>query len=274
MSLKISPFTSNVLAKKIYLVHYILLMWISLIPPILEFWWYWNFFLTVNQILIFVFLPLELYVVYLILVFSSMLFAKIMLIFINLIHKPKEGVFKRDPKNKDYAYWSLRNTIKKWPAWISHTFPIPWHDIILMKLFGTKTNFSNIFFDGWLNCEFVELGKNVSIGQGAVVSSSMIIGNYLIIKKIVLEDNTMVGTHSVLSPGSIMRKNSILSGYSSTNVGQELEEGWIYLGLPAKKYRENIFFDENIKIMFDNPLEDFDKWDKLMDKRKIRIKEE
>lgn len=282
VSLKMAPFTGNVVAKKKYLILYLILMWMSFIPLIIEFWLYWSLFFPQNipitniynlyepptdALLFYLLLPAEIYILYLTLVFSSMIFAKIMLIFVNLFHKPREGIFKRDPKDKDYAYWSLRSIIKKWPAWISHSFPLPWHDIIFLKFFGVKTNFSNATLDSWVNSEFVEIGKNVTIGQGAFIGSSMIMGDYLIIKKIILEDNVLIGTHTVLCPGTIMRRNSVLSAMSFTYVDQELEEGWIYLGNPAKKYRENDFFKDDIEILFETQLGDLKKWGKAMEKR-------
>jgi len=39
------------------------------------------------------------------------------------------------------------------------------------------------------------------IGQGAVVMSSMVVGKYLIIKKVILDDYTVVGGMACVSPG-------------------------------------------------------------------------
>ena len=45
-------------------------------------------------------------------------------------------------------------------------------------------------------------------------------------------------------PGTHIGKNCILNTWSSTMVGQELEEGWIYNGGPAKKFKKNRFFED------------------------------
>jgi len=217
-------------------------MWISFLPPILEFWFYWKIF-NLNTLLFFALLPLEFIFLYLISVISSMIFAKILLIFVNLFHKPREGVFKRSSNDRDYNYWSLRSTIKKWPIWISHTFPVPWHDILLMKLFGVQINLSNSIYDGWVTTEFMKFGKNVKIGQAAIVLSTMIIGDYLIIKEINIGDNVNIGSHSYISPGTVIGKNCILSAYTYTQVDQELEEGWVYTGMPARKVKPNNFIE-------------------------------
>ncbi|GAH70093.1 unnamed protein product, partial [marine sediment metagenome] len=180
-------------------------------------------------------LPLELLLVYLTLVFSSIIFARLSLIFVNLFHKPREGVFPRDPKNKDYNYWSLRSVIQKWAAWISHTFPIPWHDVILFKIMGVKTHFSNSTYGGYISLEFVELGKNVALGDGSSIFGSMVIGNYLIIKKVILEDNVVLGGVAQISPGTIVRENTIIGAGTMTSFNQELDPNWVYIGRPAKK---------------------------------------
>jgi acetyltransferase-like isoleucine patch superfamily enzyme len=269
-----APFTASVIAKKRYFIIYFILLWGSIIPPLLQFWLFWKIF-NISELFFFALLPLELLLFYLTLVFSSIILAKMILIVVNLFHKPQEGVFKRDSKNKDYSYWSLRSMIIKWPAWISHSFPVPWHDVILMKLFGVKTNFSNSTFDGWVNCEFIEFGSNISVGQGAIILSSMIIGNYLIIKKVKIGDNVIIGSHSVISPGTIIGKNSILAAFSYTMVDQELEDDWVYIGIPAKKYKENQFTKTEKELKIKKKLGASDKWESFIEKReRITLKDE
>ncbi|GAG59440.1 unnamed protein product, partial [marine sediment metagenome] len=40
--------------------------------------------------------------------------------------------------------------------------------------------------EGWVDCEFIEFGKNVKIGQGSIIMSNIIIKDKLIIKKVIL----------------------------------------------------------------------------------------
>ena len=244
-SMRIGPFCATVLVKKKYLIAYIFLIWISLFPAILEIWWYWQMlWYELRPLHFYVFLPLYLFVIYVTTVFAAIFFAKIMLVIVNIFHKPREGVFLRDSSDRDYRYWSLRNTIKKWPTWLAHKFPFPFLDNICFKMFGVKTKFSNSLFEGWVDTEFIEFGRNVVIGQGAIIQSSVIIGNFLIIRKTVIEENVRVGAHVIIMPGTHIGKNCILNTWSSTMVGQELEEGWIYNGGPAKKFKKNRFFED------------------------------
>ncbi len=247
-SIRLGPFTSLVLVKKRYLIFYIFLMWLSVIPTIYELWIYYHFLWdSVRPVHFLIFLPFLLIIMYFTLVFTSLLGAKFLLIIVNKIHPPKEGVFLRQSTDKDYRYWSIRNVIKRWPVWLAHKFPLPFLDNICFKLFGVKTRFSNSLFEGWVDTEFIDCGNNVVVGQASQIKSSAIVGNLLIIKKIIIEDNVRIGTHCIVMPGTHFGKNSIIAANTVTKVNQEIEAGWIYSGLPAKKLKKNYFFEEGIE---------------------------
>jgi len=247
-TMRVGPFTPTVLVKKRYLIFYFFLIWISIIPLLLEFWIYWRFLWDYQRpVHFYTFLPLLFFGMYISIVFFSIFFAKVLLIIVNAIHKPREGIFLRIPEDKDYRYWSLRNTIKRWPVWLAHKFPFPFLDNICFKAFGVKTKFSNSLFEGWVDTEFIEFGKDVVIGQGAIVQSAVIIGNLLIIRKTVIEENVRIGSHAIVMPGTHIGKNSILAANSVTTVGQILERKWVYVGIPAKKFKINYFFEDGLE---------------------------
>ncbi len=250
-SLKVGPNTTLILAKKRYVIFYVFLIWISIFTIQFEFWLFWKLY-EPKFIHFLLFLPLLVFVMYLTSILVSLIFAKIILVIINLIHKPREGVFLRHHSDKDYRYWSLRSIIKKWPFWLSHKFPFPFMNNICSKMFGIKTNYTNSLFEGWVDTEFIKFGKNVVVGQGAIVQSSIIFGNLFIIRKTIIEDNVMIGSQSVVMPGTYMKKNSILGGHSMTIVGQKLEENFIYLGAPAKKFKKNVFYEDGLEDIIKN----------------------
>jgi carbonic anhydrase/acetyltransferase-like protein (isoleucine patch superfamily) len=246
-------------------------MWVSMIPILLEFWFYWQWLWDpVRPVHFYIYLPFLVFGMYITMVFTSLFFAKILLIIVNSIHEPIEGVFLRDASDKDYRYWSLRNTIKRWPVWLAHKFPFPFLDNVCFKLFGVKTKFTNSLFEGWVDVEFIDFGDNVVIGQGSIVQSSVIIGNLLIIRKTVIGDNVRIGAHAIVMPGTHIGKNSVLAANSVTTVEQELEAGWIYLGVPAKKFKKNRFFEdglENVLGRVEDVEETRKKYEKLYIKR-------
>ena len=247
-TMRVGPFTPTVLVKKRYLAFYFFLIWASIIPILLEFWFYWRFLWNPRPVHFYTFLPLLFFLMYITITFSAILFAKILLLIVNAIHKPKEGIFLRIPADKDYRYWSIRNTIKRWPVWLAHRFPFPGLlDNICFKMFGVKTKMSNSLFEGWVDTELLEFGKNVVVGQGAIVQSAVIIGNLLIIRKTVIGDDVRIGSHAVVMPGTHIGHNSILAANSVTTVGQVLENDWIYVGIPAKKFKKNYFFEDGLE---------------------------
>ncbi|MFX1354871.1 MAG: hypothetical protein ACFFGP_13000 [Promethearchaeota archaeon] len=274
-NMRLGPHTSLVLVKKRYLILYILEIWISIFIIQFEFWWYWSSLYYTKFVHFLIFLPLLIFVMYVSLVFASLLIAKFFLVVANLLHKPRQGTFLRHPKDRDYRYWSIRNTIKKWPVWVAHKFPIPFLDNICFKLFKVKTKFSNSLFEGWCDTEFIEFGRNVVIGQASIIQSAVIIGNLLIIKKTVIEDNVRIGAHSVVMPGTHIHKNSMLAASSLTTIGQELEEGWIYLGAPARKYKKDVFFEDNLEEVIAKQTHDIEKlgkkYEELYTRRKDKI---
>jgi carbonic anhydrase/acetyltransferase-like protein (isoleucine patch superfamily) len=251
-SLRVGPFTSNILLKKRYVIFYIAIIWLSFIPILMEFWLYWRLLWNdTNALHFYLFLPLFGFLAYTSLVFSALIIAKVFLMVVNVIHKPKEGVFERNHSDKDYRYWNIRLIIKKYPVWISHKFPFPFLDNICFKLFGVKTKFSNSLFEGWVDTEFIEFGKNVIVGQASIIQSSVIIGNLLILKKVVIKDNVRIGAHSVVMPGTFIDENSVLAAHSLTTVEQHLEKNWIYVGIPAEKFKINRFNEDDLEDLIE-----------------------
>ncbi|MHA2181193.1 MAG: DapH/DapD/GlmU-related protein [Promethearchaeota archaeon] len=253
-TMRVGPFTPTILARKWYLIFYFFLIWASLIPLLLEFWFYWRFLWYLpSPVHFYTYLPLLGFLMYVTIVFSAIFFAKILLVIINAIHKPKEGTFLRHPSDKDYRYWTLRNTIKRWPVWLAHRFPFPGiMDNICFKAFNVKTRISNSLFEGWVDTEFIEFGKDVVVGQGSIIQGAVIIGNLLIIRKTIIEDNVRIGSHAIVMPGTHIGHNCILAANSVTTVGQVLEKNWIYVGIPAKKFKINYFFEDDLEDKLGN----------------------
>jgi acetyltransferase-like isoleucine patch superfamily enzyme len=100
-------------------------------------------------------------------------------------------------------------------------------------------DFSSHLNDAWCDAEFIKFGDTVTIGQGAAIMSSMVVGNYLIIKRVTFEDFSLVGGQSTIAPGTHFGKDTVLGAVSVTTLNQKLEDGWIYSGIPARKLKLN-----------------------------------
>ena len=174
-------------------------------------------------------------------IFGTLAIGKLFLIILKLIHTPKEGLFKAEKNDKDYYFYCLRVTVKKFIFLIYNTFCFPWATNIAFKLCDMKADFKSSMFDGWTDVEFIDFGKNMMIGQGAVILSSIIIRidneDYFLVKKVILGDHCVLGGHAIVAPGTIIGKGTTLGIWSVTHIGQVLEPDWIYIGQPSRKYQ-------------------------------------
>lgn len=82
------------------------------------------------------------------------------------------------------------------------------------------------------NCE-TKIGKNVTIGHGAIIHGCTI------------SENVLVGMGSIILNGAKIGKNTIIGAGSLVPQGKEYEEGVLILGSPAKVVRK--LTDEEIK---------------------------
>lgn len=213
--------------------------------------------LTGTWIITMFLIPVWLFVLYFIFVFGIAMFTKAFILIINMIHKPKEGVFKAEEGDRDYEFWRLRVELKKLVFWFMNNGPITWVVMWGFRWMNIKVDFSSHMQDAWADGGFIEFGRNVTVGQGAVVMSSMVVGKYLIIKKVILSDYTVVGGLSLISPGTKLGKESIIGAFSGTIPNQFLEPGWIYLGPHfARKYKPNKYAEQRRDIIYRKHVDD------------------
>ena len=197
-----------------------------------------NWFITALLI------PIWLFILYFIFIFGLAIFTRAILVIINMIHRPKEGIFKTEERNQDFEFWRLRTELKKLALWFMNKGPLPWIVTWGFRWFGVHIDFSSHLQDAWVDVDFIEFGRKVTVGQGAVVMSSMIIGQYLIIKRIIIDDYAVIGGVSNISPGTIIKKDTVVGAFSSTNFNQILDEGWIYFGIPSIKLKQNKYAEQ------------------------------
>ncbi|MHA2122212.1 MAG: hypothetical protein ACW990_13500, partial [Promethearchaeota archaeon] len=195
------------------------------------------------------FLPLMIFFMWLVFIFGCLLFSKLFLILVNMIHKPKEGVFKAEIGDKDFEFWMLRTEIKKIAFWLMRNWPFPWMDIIAFKWFGVKTSVTSSVYDSWCDGEFIQFGRKNLVGQGANIMSSMVVGKYLIIRKVIFGDYVLIGGMGTVAPGTIVGDETLLGAISNTVYNQVLEPGWVYLGIPMNKFKPNKYAESRRDVI-------------------------
>ncbi len=135
-----SPTPVDARIRKKYLIIYFIIIFLSFIPLTIFENYYFKLFWVSGWIWLFwILFPLNIIAGIYILLLSSLIVSKIFIMIVNLIHKPKEGIFQRDIKDKDYLFWNIRNMIKKWPLYISGTNPLPWlKNKFVLRIFGVR----------------------------------------------------------------------------------------------------------------------------------------
>ena len=230
-----------------FLVVYIPIFWLSGMLDTIIFYTFTS--LVRNVFVMIFFLPTILIIMWFIFILGCFFFSKLFLILINLIHRPREGVFKAEIGDLDFEFWSLRTEIKKIVLWLLRNWPLPWADILAFKFFGVKMTLSSSLYDSWCDSEFITFGRRVLVGQGATISSSQIIGKYLIIKRVICGDYSLIGGHSTIAPGTIIGEDTFVSALSTSVYSQILEPGWIYIGIPCIKLKPNKYAESQREIL-------------------------
>ena len=219
-----------------YIFLYLLIIVLSFIPCSLFEYWFFTYFWRETFIwAFFLLLPLSAVVAIYIIQFSAVLASFLILKIINLIHAPKEGIFKRSLEDRDYFFWNIRNIIKKWPLFVMASNPFPWFkNRFTLRFFGVKIGKKTICDNSWISSEFVSIGKNVIIGMNSSVLSFGIEQENFILKNVRIESDVLIGAKCVLLPGTLIKRNVRLSAHSYTNHDAVLEEDSLYMGHPAK----------------------------------------
>ncbi|MHA2181197.1 MAG: acyltransferase, partial [Promethearchaeota archaeon] len=120
---------------------------------------------------------------------------------------------------------------------------------LAFKFFGVKMTLSSSLYDSWCDGEFITFGRQVLVGQGVSINSSMVIGKYLIIKKVICGDYSLIGGHSTIAPGTIIGEDTFVSALSTSIFSQILEPGWIYIGIPCIKLKPNKYAESQREIL-------------------------
>ncbi|MFW9948907.1 MAG: DapH/DapD/GlmU-related protein, partial [Candidatus Thorarchaeota archaeon] len=241
-SLREGPRTTNTLAKKYYIVIYLLIITLGAQPTIYLFWIYWKIFYSLGTVFFIIF-PFIFLLGIIIMILFSTLVSKIFLTITNCIYPPKQGIYVFDKSDRYYCYWSLRSVIKKWPIWLARQLSIPFFETLIYKTFGVSTPYFVSLHDSWIDCEFIKIGKNTKIGQGTIIMSNLIVRNKLIIKEVIIGNNVIIGSHSLILPGTVIGDNVVIESNSITTLNQHLDNNMMYSGKPAKKLNQPDLFE-------------------------------
>lgn len=157
----------------------------------------------------------------------------IILQLLRAIEPPKEGMFPID--GREFRYYCRRFMVCYYSAYLFRSLPIPWADMVAFRMFGVKVGKNVVLYDAWVDPELIEIGDFVMLSLNAALISHCVYQNHFYVKKVVVSKNCIVGTQSVVAPGTFMEEGAILGGDASTIVNQRLEGYMTHVGNPAWK---------------------------------------
>jgi len=262
-SVKLAPptYTDPRIRRK-YIIPYIIQIWLSCLPA--AFLLYWFYYAELEEFIPFssqatlgasfsfremllswgwdmsglffsILIPFVLIAIYIITVIWTAIITKIYIGLLNLRHKPIEGVFYRSAKDKDYVYWNRRNLSRIFLNWLLFSIPFTFlKKTFAYRFFGVPIGKDTDMNHCWVSPEFMEIGENVKIGQAAGVYSFQFEGDKLLVAKVIVKNDVLIGPQAVVYPGTIINEGVTLDGGCFSDPFTEYEAYGVYHGTPAK----------------------------------------
>jgi carbonic anhydrase/acetyltransferase-like protein (isoleucine patch superfamily) len=99
----------------------------------------------------------------------------------------------------------------------------------------SKLSKSDNAYEGYIDPLFVKIGDHTMTSLNICIFSHLIYHDKIVIKKVNIGQNCIVGPHSIVSPGTVMDEEAILGANSMTKINQHLESGLIHVGVPVSQ---------------------------------------
>lgn len=117
---------------------------------------------------------------------------------------------------------------------ISNFGPFRW----LMSLqFGPRTK-TSFFLDPILTDPWgVTIGRNVTFGFGATVAAHLQERDYIVIDRVVIEDDVIIGAYAGIGCGVHIKRGAFIEPFAAVRPGTLVGEGELWGGVPARKKR-------------------------------------
>ncbi|KAJ3377771.1 Nonribosomal peptide synthetase 4 [Lobulomyces angularis] len=108
-----------------------------------------------------------------------------------------------------------------------------------------------------LDCmDLLTIDDGACISEGAIILGYEMKGGWIRFAKTHIGKNVTVGTHSVVSPGTILEDDSTLGDFSHAPVGSRIPRGETWIGSPAVKVTdsradiEDVYYASGVKYFF------------------------
>ncbi|KAA0000819.1 MAG: hypothetical protein FE047_00665 [Thermoplasmata archaeon] len=208
---------------------------IALFFPSLFIFYFIKFFPLNSIINIFLF-SVAIVISYLVLIFSSVFSTAFFINVLNL--KYEEGEYAKTLKDKTAFKYSLYFALYYPTYKLINIFVLPPIKSFYLALIGCKIG-KNVFLAGeeWLADPCVlEIGENTMIGGRALITGHLA-EDKLIIRKVKIGKNCLIGGESFIMPGVNIENNVVVGAKSLVTKNKKLERGKVYAGIPAEEIK-------------------------------------
>ena len=115
---------------------------------------------------------------------------------------------------------------------VSNLPPMCW---LMGPIFGPKSRSCYFTEPRVLDPSLVEIGRNVVIGFGSSISGHVQLRDAVVIKRTTIEDNVVIGGHSVIFGGVHLKAGSMIGAGAIVLPGTVVESNEFWAGIPARK---------------------------------------
>lgn len=102
------------------------------------------------------------------------------------------------------------------------------------RLFGARLGKGVIVVGRLLECWLVEMSDNSNLGAGAIISCHWINGDKIVIGKVQIKEGAVIGTKSVVSPGTTIGRKAIIGAMAFVPSHTTIPSAEIWCGIPAR----------------------------------------
>jgi len=208
---------------------------IALFFPSLFIFYFIKFFPLNSIINIFLF-SVAIVISYLVLIFSSVFSTAFFINVLNL--KYEEGEYAKTLKDETAFKYSLYFALYYPTYKLINIFVLPPIKSFYLALIECKIG-KNVFFAGeeWLADPCVlEIGENTMIGGRALITGHLA-EDKLIIRKVKIGKNCLIGGESFIMPGVNIENNVVVGAKRLVTKNKKLERGKVYAGIPAEEIK-------------------------------------
>lgn len=221
--------------KLLIIVVPILLLYVSILPIIISFFFILPFINFVNPMHI-LFLSLLVILEILLFIISEILVSGIAIRIFGI--KYNEGEYDLTLEDKNIFKFNLFYSLYRFPIKLIDTLNISPLKIKFLSLIGLKIGKNSGLGTTSVSimdpCA-IEIGDNTYIGSYSVLTAHVIEKEKLIIKKVKIGNNCLIGGETLLLPGVTIEDKVTVGAKSLVLKNRTLKNGRIYGGVPAKE---------------------------------------